>query len=97
MKNLAFMCAVLALLSGCVTSTAIQTGHAPTPAELQAQVQADLAALQAIGCTVSILSQAAQPIVTATVDADGQRIAQAVDQTSGRVCQARVATVQAAQ
>ena len=80
-------------LSGCITSTAVQTGRLPTAAEAQAQLQADILALKVAGCLTAEISGAASPIIAATVDANGQRIATMIDQTSGKVCGVPVATV----
>ena len=82
MRNLCILSLAVALLSGCAISTAVETGKAPTPTELQAQLAADMAALKAAGC---IVEEGAQ--IAAVADPNGQRVAQ-VKNVSGAVCAA---------
>ena len=92
-KRILMVLIVPITMSGCVLFTASQTKRTPTPAELQAQLQADVAGLQALGCAINAAGKAAAPIITATVDEDGQRVAAAIDDVSGVVCMAKVPNI----
>ncbi|GEM_PF-5197379 len=86
--SFALTAAAAVLLSGCVATTAIETGKLPTAAEAQQQLAADVAALKLAGCVVDEAGTVAQPVIQAEVDANGQRIANLVDQTGAKLCSA---------
>lgn len=81
-----------ALLAGGLIVTGICLSLPGCSSTQQTTAQNDLTtALQIMklaGCDTAVLSAAAAPVISVTVDANGQKIAQAVAQTGQAVCTA---------
>jgi len=74
------------IIAGCAIALSACTSAQQTQA--QADLQTALTILKLAGCDTALLSAAAAPVISVAVDANGQKIAQAVSATGAAVCQA---------